>query len=115
MNVATVRVVDILVWALLMTSPRVGSRFCSVGQSSVDAPVPEDARIELHDCGLGQMRSLHGSLRLRRSQRISRAGESAYPPGVILPTFILRGERFGTGGAGRLFGIPDLSIGSLRR
>ncbi len=30
---------------------------------------------------------------------------------LVLPTFILRGERFGTGGAGGLYGIPELSIG----
>jgi branched-chain amino acid transport system permease protein len=30
---------------------------------------------------------------------------------LVLPTFILRGERFGTGGAGGLFGIPGISVG----
>jgi branched-chain amino acid transport system permease protein len=32
---------------------------------------------------------------------------------LVLPTFILRGERFGTGGAGGLYGIPELSIGDF--
>lgn len=32
---------------------------------------------------------------------------------LVLPTFILRGESFGTGGSGGLFGIPELRIGGF--